>query len=61
EWGFPFYSPIHRSLLERAGTRISEGRFGRVRRGLAAALYAIFFLNSSRRGDILVMSARPAP
>jgi len=61
EWGFPFYSPIHRTLLERAGPGISEGRFGPARRVLAALLYALFFLNSSRRGDILIVLARPAP
>jgi SAM-dependent methyltransferase len=61
EWGFPFYSPIHRALLEGAGPRISEGRFGPLRRGLAALLYVLFFLNSSRRGDILIALARPGP
>ncbi|HYB74036.1 MAG TPA: methyltransferase domain-containing protein [Candidatus Sulfotelmatobacter sp.] len=61
EWGFPFYSPIHRALLEGAGPRISEGRFGPLRRGLAALVYALFFLNSSRRGDVLITLARPAP
>ncbi len=61
EWGFPFYSPVHRALLERAGPGISEGRFGPVRRALAAAFYALFFLNSTRRGDILITLARPAP
>jgi SAM-dependent methyltransferase len=61
EWGFPFFSPIHRILLEGAGPRISEGRFGPLRRGLAALLYALFFLNSSRRGDVLITLARPAP
>jgi 2-polyprenyl-3-methyl-5-hydroxy-6-metoxy-1,4-benzoquinol methylase len=61
EWGFPFYSPIHRALLERAGPGISEGRFGPSRRALAAVLYALFFLNSRRRGDILIALASPAP
>jgi 2-polyprenyl-3-methyl-5-hydroxy-6-metoxy-1,4-benzoquinol methylase len=61
QWGFPLYSPLHRTLLERAGPGISEGHFGPLRRALSAVLYALFFLNSSRRGDILIALARPAP
>jgi SAM-dependent methyltransferase len=59
EWGFPFFSPIHRTLLEWAGPAISEGHFGLPRRALARLLYTLFFLNSSRRGDMLILLARP--
>lgn len=59
EWGFPFYSPIHRALLGVAPGGIAEGRFGRGRRILAHLVYGLFFLNSWRRGDILVILAGP--
>ncbi len=61
EWGFPFFSPVHRALLERAGPGVSEGHFGPVRRTVAALLYLLFFANSKRRGDVLITLARPAP
>ena len=52
EWGFPFYSPLFRSGV--AGTRseaLSYGQYGSGRRLLCQGLYALFLLNSWRRGD----------
>jgi SAM-dependent methyltransferase len=57
-WGFPFYSPISRTLQNRM-TASSE--FSASARAVARALYAVYFLNSSRRGDLLLALARPAP
>lgn len=56
-WGFPFYSPIARTMQNRA---TPKPEFGRATRLLAAVLYRIFFLNSRRRGDLLIAIARPA-
>jgi len=56
-WGFPFYSPMARVLqnFTRASPELSGSQ-----RLLAAALYRLYFLNSQRRGDLLIILARPA-
>jgi SAM-dependent methyltransferase len=60
EWGFPFYSPLFRSMV--AGSRsepLSYGRYGMGRRLLCQALYDLFLLNSWRRGDkVFVLAER---
>lgn len=53
-WGFPLYSPLLRLALNRT-TPSSE--YGTGTRAAAALLYWLFFLNSSRRGDLLVVHA----
>jgi trans-aconitate methyltransferase len=53
-WGFPFYSPLARSLLNR--TRPAPA-YGPATRLAATALYGLYFLNSSRRGDLLLVHA----
>lgn len=59
EWGFPFYSPLYRDLLELMGSSPVGGRFGRGRRLVATMVYWLFYLNSPRRGDeILVLAGR---
>jgi SAM-dependent methyltransferase len=55
-WGFPFYSPLSRMLQNRM-TATSE--LPASARAIARLLYAIYFLNSSRRGDLVVALARP--
>jgi SAM-dependent methyltransferase len=56
-WGFPFFSPVARTLQNRmtATHELSTGS-----RLIARILYPVFFLNSARRGDLLVALARPA-
>lgn len=56
-WGFPFYSPLARTLQNRmtATHDLSPGS-----RLAARILYPVFFLNSSRRGDLLVVLAQTA-
>jgi SAM-dependent methyltransferase len=54
-WGFPFYSPIARRLQN--GMR-SEPSYGLASKAVAATLYGAYFLNSSRRGDLLIALAR---
>jgi SAM-dependent methyltransferase len=58
EWGFPFYSPLYRWVLARAGGQGTDGSYGLKRRLLADALYTVFMLNSSRRGDIIFVLGR---
>lgn len=58
EWGFPFYSPLYRNLLEITGAKGTSGEFGIVRKLASQALYALFMLNSSRRGDKVFVLAR---
>jgi methyltransferase family protein len=55
-WGFPFYSPIVRTLQNHMTATHELSSFSRL---IARILYPVFFLNSSRRGDLLVALARP--
>lgn len=59
EWGFPFYSPIYRNLLEITGARGTSGKFGIERRIISRLIYMLFLLNSSNRGDEIVVLAQP--
>ena len=58
-WGFPFYAPLTRALQNYTdptmGRHFLIRLFGRVFSELA---YLLYFLNSSRRGDVLVVLAR---
>lgn len=55
-WGFPFYSPVARILQNRTSP---SPEFSRATRLVAAALYWLYSLNSTRRGDLLIVLARP--
>jgi 2-polyprenyl-3-methyl-5-hydroxy-6-metoxy-1,4-benzoquinol methylase len=59
EWGFPFYSPLYRNLLEWTGGSGTTGEFGLARKLLANAVYSLFLLNSWKRGDEIVVLAEP--
>ena len=61
QWGFPFFSPLHRNLLELLDARGTEGEFGLLRRFIAEALYQLFRLNSWNRGDYICVLARRPP
>jgi trans-aconitate methyltransferase len=54
-WGFPFYSPCMRVFQNyiQAGT----GQFGLAERLISQVLYYLYFLNSRRNGDLLVVLA----
>ena len=58
EWGFPFYSPLYRWYMNLTAAGGTEGEFGAARKLVAQAIYAIFALNSSRRGDVIMVVAR---
>jgi SAM-dependent methyltransferase len=58
EWGFPFYSPLYRNFLDLTGSKGTTGEFGPFRKFIATLIYALFSLNSSKRGDeIFVLAA----
>lgn len=55
-WGFPFYSPVYRTILNWGDTNnMSAGEYGPMKIALCQALYALFSLNSSTSGDIVMI------
>jgi SAM-dependent methyltransferase len=58
-WGFPFYSPLYRSLIEWVPGGPPGGPMGRVSRAVARALYQLYRLNWPGRGDVIAVLARP--
>lgn len=59
EWGFPFYSPLYRNLLEFTGAKGTSGEFGSTRKIISNAIYYLFTFNSSKRGDEIFILAEP--
>ena len=57
-WGFPFYSPLYRDLLEVIGNRGTMGAFGTGKKLLSQLIYTVFLLNSARRGDYIFVRGR---
>lgn len=55
KWGFPFYSPVARRLQN--GMK-SEAEYSRAMRVSAQLMYWLYYLNSRRRGDLLIALAR---
>lgn len=60
EWGFPFYSPLYRDLLEAIGNKGTLGAFGPVKKALSHLIYTVFLLNSARAGDYVFVRGRKA-
>lgn len=60
-WGFPFYSPIYRSIIEWLKGGVPQGPMGPFSRLAAACLFQLYHLNIPGRGDILNVLARPKP
>lgn len=59
EWGFPFYSPLYRRALNLFQGRGMAGHYGLGRKLLSEALFQLFYLNSSRRGELIFVLASP--
>lgn len=59
-WGFPFYTPLYRTIVEWLPGGPPEGSMGRASRVAARALYHLYRLNLPRRGDVTTLLARPA-
>lgn len=53
-WGFPFFSPLARLLQNHMTPKADMGIGGRV---AATVMYYLYFLNSRRKGDLLVILA----
>jgi SAM-dependent methyltransferase len=60
EWGFPFYSPVYRTLIEYIGGQTAGIAYNRRDRFIAGALYQLYRLNMSTRGDVLMIVGRAA-
>lgn len=58
-WGFPFYSPLYRTMIEWLPGGPPQGKIESKQRTLANALYHLYSLNIPRRGDVVTMLARP--
>lgn len=58
-WGFPFYSPIYRTLTEWLPNGPPSGPMGPLSRVAAVGLYHLYRLNWPGRGDVLSVLARP--
>jgi SAM-dependent methyltransferase len=58
EWGFPLYS-LYRDLVDiRSVQDISYGRYGLMKRAVCNVLYALFMMNRSDRGDVIIALVR---
>jgi len=57
EWGFPFYSPMYRSIIKHTAEESRSGKFGIMRKLISTMLYYIFMLNILDKGDRLVILA----
>lgn len=58
-WGFPFYSPLYRSLVELFPGGPPAGPMGPLSRAVAGLLYYVYKLNLTDRGDVVSALARP--
>lgn len=56
-WGWPFYSPLYRDLLDIMDNKGTMGRFGLVRKTICHLLYTLFMLNRSTKGDYIFVRA----
>jgi hypothetical protein len=54
-WGFPFYTPLARTLQNRMTATHDLSRSAKL---IAHVLYGVYFLNSARRGDLIIALAR---
>lgn len=57
QWGWPFYSPLYRDLLDGVNNKGTMGRFGIVRKTICHMLYGVFLLNRSNKGDYIFVRA----
>ena len=58
-WGFPFYSPIYRTMVEWLPCGPPDGAISRKWQLAASFLYRLYALNIPRRGDVVTLLARP--
>lgn len=58
-WGFPFYSPLYRTVVEWLPGGPPQGKISANQQRLANLLYHLYALNIPRCGDVVTMLARP--
>jgi SAM-dependent methyltransferase len=58
-WGFPLFSPLTRELLNLKPIGV-DASFRAPTRLIAQLAYVLYFLNSRRRGDLLILLAEPS-
>jgi SAM-dependent methyltransferase len=58
-WGFPFYSPLYRSVIEWLPVGSATGALGPFSRVVARFLYHLYRLNWPGRGDVISVLAQP--
>jgi SAM-dependent methyltransferase len=58
EWGFPFYSPLYRSIIKYTSEESRSGEFGIIRKIISLVLYYLFMLNLFNKGDRIVILAQ---
>ena len=58
-WGFPFYSPLYRTVIEWLPSGSPQGPMGKGQRAVAYFLYLLYCLNVPRWGDVVTLLARP--
>jgi SAM-dependent methyltransferase len=58
-WGFPFYSPLYRTVAEWLPGGPPQGPMGKGQRRVARLLYSLYCFNIPRWGDVVTMLARP--
>ena len=58
-WGFPFYAPLYRTIVEWLPGGAPQGPMGKGSMAVAGMLYHLYRLNLPRRGDVITLLARP--
>jgi hypothetical protein len=53
KWGFPFYSPIYRFLINKSKEEYRVGKVTLFKRAVSEFFYRLFFLNMNNKGDRL--------
>jgi SAM-dependent methyltransferase len=57
-WGFPFYSPIYRFLINKSKEEQRVGEMNFFKMIVSGFFYSLFFLNMNNRGDRLFLLAK---
>lgn len=56
-WGWPFYSPIYRDILNKTPEKATTGQFGLTRKIISRLIFYLFFFNSWKKGDVIAVLA----
>lgn len=56
-WGWPFYSPLYRDILQKTPSSATTGEFGLLRKIISRLIFYLFFFNSWQKGDVITILA----